>query len=202
MGQGLPLDGGKGGGPLGGVLFHVLEPGGGVVEEVPHHHGGALGASGLLAAGDHAPLQLQGDAEVTAGGAGEDLHPGDRGDGGQGLPPEAQGADGLQVVLGADLAGGVAEEGGLHVGGVDAAAVVGDPDVGHASPLDLHREGMGPGVDGVLHQLLHHRGGALHHLAGGDEVGHMAVQHLDMGHKSPAFSSGKVVTGPAGGWRR
>ena len=40
--------------------------------------------------------------------------------------PEAQGADGLQIVLGAQFAGGVAEEGGLRLGGGDAATVVGN----------------------------------------------------------------------------
>ena len=197
-GQGLPLDGGKDGGALGGVLFHELEPGGGVVEEVPDHHGGALGAAGLLPAGDRAPLQGEGHPQVVAVGPGEDLHPGHGGDGGQSLAPEAQGADGGQVVLGAHLAGGVAEEGGLHLGGGDAPAVVGDPDVGHAAVLDLHGDGPGPGVDGVFQQLLHHRGGALHHLAGGDEVGHVAVQDLNVRHGFTSFLKGKWQREPMG----
>ena len=33
-------------------------------------------------------------------------------------------------------------------------------------------------VDGVLHQLLHHRGGALHHLACGNQLRRMLVQHM------------------------
>ena len=32
-----------------------------------------------------------------------------------------------------------------------------------------------PGVNGVLHQLLDHAGGALHHFAGGDQIRHMGV---------------------------
>ena len=43
-------------------------------------------------------------------------------------------------------------------------------------PLDLHRHGGGPGVNGVFHQLLHDAGRALHHLAGGDQIRHMGVE--------------------------
>ena len=187
VGQGHPLHHGEAGRPLGGVLLHEFQPGGGVVEQIPHHQGGAPGAAGLLPAHHRAPLQGQGGAQLLLRRAGEQLHPGHGGDGRQGLPPEAQGADGLQVVLGAQLAGGVAEEGGggLVIG--DAAAVVGDPDQAHAAVLDLHRQGVRPGVDGVLHELLHHRRGALHHLAGGDQIRHMGVKLLDMGHKCTCF---------------
>ena len=90
-------------------------------------------------------------------------------------PPEAQGADGLQIVLGAQFAGGVAEKGGLRLGGGDAAAVVGNPDEAHAAVLDLHGQGVRPGVDSVLHELLDHRRGPLHHLAGGDQIGHVGI---------------------------
>ena len=86
-----------------------------------------------------------------------------RRDGGQGLPPEPQGADGLQIVLGADFTGGVAQKCGLRLPGSDAAAVVGDPNERHAAVLNLHRHGGGPRVNGVLHQLFHHRGRPLHH---------------------------------------
>ena len=202
-GQGLPLDGGEDGGPLGGVLFHELESGGGVVEEIPDHHGGALGTACLLPADHGAPLQSEGNPQIVPAGAGQDLHPGHGGNGGQSLPPEAQGADGRQVVLRAHLAGGMAEEGGLHIGGGDAAAVVGHPDVGHAAVLDLYSDRCGAGVDGIFQQLLYHRGGALHHLAGGNEVGHMAVQNLDVGHGVTCFPWGdegiRGGTGPGQG---
>ena len=75
----------------------------------------------------------------------------------------------------------MAQEGRAALPGGDAAAVVRDPDERHAAPLDLNGHCRRPGVDGVLHQLLHHRGRPLHHLPGGDQVGHMGVQHLDRG---------------------
>ena len=49
------------------------------------------------------------------------------------------------------------------------------PEEGHPAVADLHRHSGSPGVDGVLHQLLGHAGRPLHHLAGGDQVGHMGV---------------------------
>ena len=56
-----------------------------------------------------------------------------------------------------------------------AAAVVGNPDEAHAAVLDLHGQGVRPGVDSVLHELLDHRRGPLHHLAGGDQIGHVGI---------------------------
>ena len=173
VGHGLPLHRGKTGRPLGGILFHKLQPGGGIKKEVADEHGGALGAARLLLAQYLAPFNEQGGAQGILPPAGKHLHPGYGGDGGQSLPPEAQGADGLQVVLGAYLGCGVAEEGGGKLIRGNAAAVVGDTDKAHAAVLYFHRHHVRSGVHRILHQLLHYAGGTLHHLAGGNEVGHM-----------------------------
>ena len=175
MGQGQMLHEPRHGGGLGAVLPHEFQPGRGVVEQVPDHDGGALRRAGVLHLAGDAPLQVQGSA---AGGAllpGQDVHPADGGDSRQGLAPEAQGADPAQVLRRAQLAGGVAEKGRGQLSGGDAAAVVRHPDDAHAAPLYLHHHGGGSGVDGVLHQFLHHAGRPLHHLAGGDQVGHMGL---------------------------
>ena len=174
VGQGQPLHHSEHRRTLGGVFLHEFQPGGGVKKQVPHQHGGTLGASRLLLFHQLSPFQRQGGAQPLAL-VGEQFHPGHRRNGGQSLTPEAQGADGLQVVLRGDLGGGMAEKGGLALVGGDAAAVVGDADEGHAPVGDLHSDGVGPGVNGVFHQLFHHRGGPLHHLTGGNEVGHMGV---------------------------
>ena len=118
---------------------------------------------------------MKAGAQVRAGAAGEDVHPADGGDGRQGLSPEAQGADLAQILLAAELAGGMAQKGGGQLLRRDAAAVVRHPDKAHAAPLDLHHHGGGPGVDGVFHQLFHHAGRPFHHFAGGDEVRHMGI---------------------------
>lgn len=78
--------------------------------------------------------------------------------------PEAQSADIFQIVLGGDLAGGVADKGHRDILGVDAAAVVGHLDALHPSPLDGYGHLGRAGVDGVFQQFLYHRGGTLHHL--------------------------------------
>ena len=77
----------------------------------------------------------------------------------------------------------MAEEGSGELLGGDAAAVVGDPDEGHAAALQLHHHGGRAGVDGVFHELFDHAGGPLHHLAGGDEVRHVGGELLDVGHR-------------------
>ena len=61
------------------------------------------------------------------------------------------------------------------VGRCDGAAVIGDAQIGETPVLYLHRNGGGPGVQGVFQQLLGHAGRALHHLAGGNEVGYVRV---------------------------
>ena len=161
------------GGSLGAVFFHEFQPGGGVVEQIPDHHGGALRASGAFHGSRDASLQGQGGTGHGPLGTGEHVQAADSGDGGQGLTPEAQGADGREVLGGAQLAGGVAEKGGGQLLRRDAAAVVGDPDGGHAAVLDLHRYGGGTGVYGVFQKLLHHAGGTLDHFTGGDQVRYM-----------------------------
>ena len=40
----------------------------------------------------------------------------------------------------------------------------------------------GPRVERVLHELLHHGGGPLHHLAGGDLVDEVVREPLDRAH--------------------
>ena len=88
----------------------------------------------------------------------------------------------FQIPLPFYLAGGVAEEGGGDVLRLHAAAVVGDPDIGDAALADLHRHSIGPGVQSVFQQLLHHRRRTLHHLPGGDHVGHLGSQNGNFTH--------------------
>ena len=65
------------------------------------------------------------------------------------------------------------EKGRLRVVGAHAAAVIGDAQEGHAAVLNLHGNVSGSGVHGVFQQFLDDAGRTLHHLAGGDEIGHM-----------------------------
>jgi hypothetical protein len=75
--------------------------------------------------------------------------------------------------------GGVALERHQRVVPAHALAVVNNPDQAPAALLDLYHQPPRSRVQGVLHQLLDHRSRPLHHLAGGDLVGHFLRQQLD-----------------------
>ena len=182
MGQGLLLHGACHRGGLHRIPLHKLHAGRGVVEQVPHHNGGAHRAAGALTGQELAGLQPEAGALGVLGGTGQQIHPAHSGCGRQGLAAEAQGADGLQVLLPAELGGGMAQKGRLGVLPAHAAAVVADPEEGHAAVLDLDGDGLRTGVYGIFHQLLHHRGGPLHDLAGRDQVRQMGVQLHDFWH--------------------
>ena len=182
MGQGLPLHRGEHRRALSAVALHEFHAGGRVVEQVADNDRGALGAPGLAALGDLPRLQGQARPEGRALGAGQQIDLRHRGDGGQGLAPEAQSADGLQILFRADLAGGVAQEGDLRVLRRHAAAVVGHADGDHAAVLDRYGDVFCPRVHGVFQQLLDHGGRTLYHLAGGDQIRHMGGKLMNDAH--------------------
>ena len=173
MGQGLKLYGGGDAAGFHGVRFHKLHPGGGIVKQIPDDDGGALRTSGLGLLQNISGFQMQADTGKRVLCFGEKINAADGGDGGEGFSPEAHGADGGQILRSSELGGGVAQEGHPGVLGVHAAAVVRDPKKGHAAIPDLYGDFGGAGVHGVFQQLLDHAGGALNHLARGDQVGNM-----------------------------
>jgi DNA helicase-2/ATP-dependent DNA helicase PcrA len=61
--------------------------------------------------------------------------------------------------------------------------VVGDPDQAAPARYQLDVDPLGSCIEGVLHQLLRHRGGTLHHLARGDAVDDGVCQNLDQSHR-------------------
>ena len=61
----------------------------------------------------------------------------------------------------------------------DAAAVVLDRDQAHAAGQQAHGDLRRAGVERVVDQFAHHRGGPLHHLAGGDLADQFVGQFAD-----------------------
>ena len=169
-------------GGLGAVLPHEFQSRRGIVEQVPDGDGSTLRGARLPHLTGHAALQVQGRAAARALLPSDNIHPADGGDGRQSLAPEAQGAYLPQVFGRAQLTGGMAQESRGQLAGGNAAAIVRHPDQAHAAPLDLYHHSGGPGVDGILHQLLHHAGRPLHDLAGGDQVRHMGCKLFNMRH--------------------
>ena len=117
-----------------------------------------------------AAVHLDLGALALALGGGEP-EPGDRGDRRQRLAAEAEGRAPRQVGRAPDLAGGVAIEREHRILAPHAGAVVAHLDEGLAALLQLDAHPGRARIDRVLDQFLHRRGGALHHLAGGDLVG-------------------------------
>ena len=72
-----------------------------------------------------------------------------------------------------------------------AGAVVAHLDQGLAALLQLHPHVPGAGIERVLHQLLHHRSGALDDLARGDLIGDGVRQDGDAaGHRENLAADG------------
>ena len=167
---------------LGAVLLHELHAGGGVIEQVAHADGRPLGAARLLHGAGLAALEMERRADVRAARAREDIDPRHGGDGGECLATEAQRPDRLEVIRRAELARCVAQEGRRQLLRRNAAAVVGDAQVGQAAVLHLEHDGRSTGVDGVFEQLLGDARRALDHLARGDQIRHMGRKALNIRH--------------------
>ena len=152
---------------FGDIGFEKFAPRWGGVEEFAHLHRGAdlagAGADFAAARVDQPAVSLG-----CRGAARGDADLGDGGHGGQGLTAKTHGLHTLQIMQTADFAGGVAlERGGQLVAG-DAAAVVFDRDQSNPTGEQAQGDLAGPGVQGVVDQLAHHRSGALNDLTCSD----------------------------------
>ena len=173
---------------LGPVALQELAPGGRVVEEAAHGDARALGRAGLVHLADVAGVEAHVRALARAALAGGELDVRDAGDGGQGLAAEAERAYALEAALVGELAGGVAQEGDPGVLGGHPAAVVGHADELRAAAGEFYRYVARPGVHGVLNELLHRRGRALHHLARRNQVGDVGGEYVYSGHDITSFA--------------
>ena len=78
-----------------------------------------------------------------------------------------------------DFAGGVAAQGDCQLGLGDAAAVVFDGNQAHTARRQTHGDLARAGVQRVIDQLAHHRGGAFDHFASGNLADQFVGQVTD-----------------------
>jgi len=169
-------------GQLGGRAFDELPPRRHIPEQIAHLDGGAARRSRVLDGDDAPAVDLDPRSGERALLAGEQDEARDRRDRGQRLAAKAIAADGEEVVLAAQLGGGVALQREPRVGALHAAAVVAHPNqlAPAVEEIDLHP--LRTGIERVLHQLLHHRRRPLDHLARGDLVAQRLVEQVDARH--------------------
>ncbi len=150
-----------------------------VVEQVADLDARPLGSGDFARRGRRSAIDPDLRAGQAAPGPGPQHEAGHRGDRGQRLAAKAERADGGEIVGRGDLRGGVALQRKHGVVRRHADAVVLDAHHRLAAQLDGDRDVTRPGIDGVLDQLLDHRGRPLDDLAGGDLVGHLRRQLAD-----------------------
>ena len=174
--EGLPDMGEFG---LGGT--QELAAGGHVEEQVAHGDIRAARRAGVAHVLDLAAE----DQDFRAGGGafpvGDEGKLRDGGDGREGLAPEAQRGDRIEILELAQLAGGVAFDGQQRVVAVHARSVVADAHEPAAAVDHFDLDARGAGVHGVLDQFLEDGRGALDDLPRGDLVDHRVGQDANGG---------------------
>ena len=155
-----------------------------VEKKLAHNHRGALRRADLGKFLFHPAVQPVMDPGKGSLCFGDQLHHGNRRDAGKRLTAEAQAVQMIQVLRRADLAGGMPEKGLPDLLLLNAVPVVRHADKGASPVPDLHRHSVRSRVHGVFHQLLHHAGGPLHHLARRDLVYRIAVKQPDLCHSN------------------
>ena len=161
---------------LSGVGLEELAPCRGAEKKLAHFHRGPGGARGGL---QFTAARVQPEGVGGVGGAAGQAEVGNAGNGGQGFAAEPHGAHTLQFRQITDLAGGVPFQGQGQLLRRDAAAIVLHGDAAHSPGREPDRDLGGAGIQRVVHQFAHHRGGPLHHLARGDLAHQLVGQFQD-----------------------
>jgi len=169
-------------GGFGVVGFEKFAAGGDGIEKMGDFDAGARrAAAGALMS--HFPAV---DEDFRAGGgiagAGNEREARHTGDTRQGLAAEAKGAHRVEVGGFDNFRGRVAFKGEERFIRREAGAVVLDADEALAAVAEFDLDAGGPGVEGILDELLDNRSGALDHFAGGDLVGDPVREDADAGH--------------------
>ena len=162
------------------LTFEEFAAHGGVVEEVADadlRTGGTAGAADLRLG---AAVAAHFNALDILGSARPEQESRDRSDARQSFPAEAELVNIEEILRATQLAGGVPPQAELRVDSTHAAAVIRHLDERDASAADLHADAASPGINAVLHQLLEHGRGALHHFARRDLAGEHVIHLVNL----------------------
>ncbi len=171
---------------LGLLAAHEFSPRRRIEKEVTHLDRRSLRRSDLPGFFDATALGVYLPSGLRPGGACAQPQARDRGDRRQRLAAKTERRDGEEIILIAHLAGGMALEGEKGVVLVHAAAVVDNADQALAAAFDLDEDIGGAGIDGILHQFLHHRRRPFDHLAGGNLVAQILRENANvLTHDTP-----------------
>ena len=165
---------------LGAACTQKFAPRGKAGEQaVDLHRGARLAAERPLLQRAHLYPEFCTDGFLgEARGAG---HVGHRGDARQRLAAEPECGQVVQVAFGAQLAGGVAAEGQLHLVGGDPVTIVGDHDAFGATAGDFDADVLCAGVQGVFDQLFDDGGGSFDDFTRRDLGRQVRIHHVDGG---------------------
>ncbi len=181
--EGIRRDDGDDGAELGIGALEELAAGRNVLEKLAHGDGRAAVACGrpdVAAARQRIAIDLDGVSGLTVEGLQGKARDGR--DRREGLATETERPNTREVLENADLRRGVTLQREPGILFRHARSVVADLDELAAAVLEDDVDGHGPGVDGVLDELLDHRGGALDHFTGGDLVDEVRGEDGDAGH--------------------
>src|SRR6185295_5496998 len=103
----------------------------------------------------------------------------DRTDGSQRLAAKAQRGDGVEILVARQLGGRVPLQRERQLLRCHAVTVVAHAQQRRTAVAQVHRDRARAGVERVLDQLLHRRGGPLHHFTGRDLVDEIVGQPAD-----------------------
>ena len=163
--------------------FQKFETGGDGGEEVADFDDRSLVQAARPLLGEHAVFHLD-EGRIGLGvfrGAESRFHAeaGHGSDARQGFAAESEGTDVPEIVHAGYLAGGVARDGQLQLGGGDAHAVVPDPDKALPAVFQRDLDQCCPGVEAVFHKFFDYARGALHDFTRCDLIAQFGGKEVD-----------------------
>ncbi len=180
---------------FGGIRLQELPARGQVVKEVGDGNRRPFTHAGLGHRGHRAAVEAHLRAGLAAPRARAEREMRDRRDAGERLAPEAERGNAPQVVRAADLARRMPLDGQPRVLRRHPFPVVLDLDQLLAAQLHRNRDAAGAGIDCVLDQFLDHGCGPLDDFTGGNLVGEVGRQQVNLRHR--VRSSASSGTRPA-----